>query len=52
MREALVNELLTAKDKERRDDVIAELKVLESVLGRLKAQINDYNAAARHGRAA
>ena len=53
MREALVNELLTAKDKERRDDIIAELKVLESVLGRLKARINDYNAAARNpGRAA
>ena len=52
MREALVNELLTARDKERRDDAIAELKVLESVLGRLKARINDYNAAARSGRAA
>ena len=53
MREALVNELVTAKDKERRDDIIAELKVLESVLGRLKARINDYNAAARNpGRAA
>ena len=52
MREALVNELVTAKDKERRDDIIAELKVLESVLGRLKARINDYNAAARNpGRA-
>ena len=53
MREALVNELVTAKDKERRDDIIAELKVLESVLGRLKARINDYNSAARNpGRAA
>ena len=53
LREALVNELVTAKDRERRDDIIAEIRVLESVLGRLKARINDYNSAARtHGRAA
>ena len=53
LREALVNELVTAKDRERRDDIIAEIRVLESVLGRLKARINDYNSAARNsGRAA
>ena len=54
MREALVNELVTAKDRERRDEIIAELTVLESVLGRFKARINDYNStvARTHGRAA
>ncbi len=53
MRDALVNELLTVKDKERRDDIVAELRVLGFVLGRLKTQINEYNAAVRaQGRSA
>ena len=50
MREALVNELMTVKDRERRDDIIAELKVLEGALGRFKALINDYNAGVREAR--
>ena len=53
MRDALVNELLTVRDKERRDDIVAELRVLGFVLGRLKTQINEYNAAVRaQGRSA
>jgi hypothetical protein len=47
LREALVNELQTTQNRDRRDDIIAELRVLESVFGRLKAQINDYNAGVR-----
>jgi hypothetical protein len=53
MRDALVNELLTVRDRERRDDIVAELRVLGFVLGRLKTQINEYNAAVRaQGRSA
>ena len=53
IRDALVNELMTVKDKERRDDIVAELRVLGFVLGRLKTQINEYNAAVRaQGRSA
>ena len=47
LREALVNELLTTQSKERQDDVIAELRVLERTLGRFKVLINDYNAGVR-----
>jgi hypothetical protein len=53
MRDSLVNELLTVRDRERRDDIVAELRVLGFVLGRLKTQINEYNAAVRaQGRSA